>query len=53
VLGSEAAGILKGADEARKAEFEKWLPVTLSTDHDEAVDFSKTVYGKELLGQKS
>jgi NAD(P)-dependent dehydrogenase (short-subunit alcohol dehydrogenase family) len=53
VLGSEAAGILKGADEARKAEFEKWLPVTLSTDHDSAVDFSKTSYGKELLGQKS
>lgn len=53
VLGSEAAGILKSADEARKAEFEKWLPVTLSTDHDEAVDFSKTIYGKELLGQKS
>ena len=53
VLGSEAAGILKGADEARKAEFEKWLPVTLSTDHDEAADFSKTFYGKELLGQKS
>lgn len=53
VLGSEAAGILKGADEARKAEFEKWLPVTLSTDHDDAIDFSKTSYGKELLGQKS
>ena len=53
VLGSEAAGILKSADEARKAEFEKWLPVTLSTDHDEAVDFSKTSFGKELLGQKS
>jgi NAD(P)-dependent dehydrogenase (short-subunit alcohol dehydrogenase family) len=53
VLGSEAAGILKAADEARKAEFEKWLPVTLSTDHDEAVDFSKTSFGKELLGQKS
>jgi len=53
VLGSEAAGILKSADEARKAEFEKWLPVTLSTDHDEAADFSKTLYGKELLGQKS
>jgi NAD(P)-dependent dehydrogenase (short-subunit alcohol dehydrogenase family) len=53
VLGSEAAGILTAADEARKAEFEKWLPVTLSTDHDEAADFSKTIYGKELLGQKS
>jgi len=53
VLGSEAAGILKSADEARKAEFEKWLPVTLSTDHDEAINFMETTYGKELLGQKS
>jgi NAD(P)-dependent dehydrogenase (short-subunit alcohol dehydrogenase family) len=46
VLGSEAAGILKQADEVRKAEFEKWLPVTTSTDHDEAVNFLETETGK-------
>lgn len=53
ILGSEAAAMLQHADEARKAEFEKWLPVTLSTDHDEAVNFTETSYGRELLGQKS
>jgi NAD(P)-dependent dehydrogenase (short-subunit alcohol dehydrogenase family) len=53
VLGSEAAGMLKQADENRKAEFEKWLPVTLSTDHDEAINFLETEYGKELLGKKN
>jgi NAD(P)-dependent dehydrogenase (short-subunit alcohol dehydrogenase family) len=53
ILGSEAAGMLKKADEQRKAEFEKWLPVTLSTDHNEAVNFLETDYGKELLGKKN
>ncbi|OQP55840.1 short-chain dehydrogenase/reductase [Niastella yeongjuensis] len=52
ILGSEAAGMLKQADENRKAEFEKWLPVSLSTDHDEAINFLETEYGKELLGKK-
>jgi NAD(P)-dependent dehydrogenase (short-subunit alcohol dehydrogenase family) len=52
VLGSEAAGMLRNADEARKAEFEKWLPVTLSTDHDEAINFLETDYGKSILGGK-
>jgi NAD(P)-dependent dehydrogenase (short-subunit alcohol dehydrogenase family) len=46
VLGSEAAGILQQADAARKAEFEKWMPVTVSTDHDEAVNFFETEAGK-------
>lgn len=53
VLGSEAAGLLKQADADRKAEFEKWLPVTLSTDHDEAHNFLETDYGKSILGGKS
>lgn len=52
VLGSEAAALLKIADEARKAEYEKWLPVTTSTDHDEAGDFLNTDYGKALTGDK-
>lgn len=53
VLGSEAAGMLKQADENRKAEFEKWLPVSLSTDHKEATNFLESEYGKELLGKKN
>jgi NAD(P)-dependent dehydrogenase (short-subunit alcohol dehydrogenase family) len=53
VLGSEAAGMLQSADKARKAEFEKWLPVTVSTDHDEAPNFLETEYGKSLLAGKS
>ena len=46
VLGSEAAAILRQADADRKAEFEKWMPVTLSTDHTEAVNFFETEAGK-------
>jgi NAD(P)-dependent dehydrogenase (short-subunit alcohol dehydrogenase family) len=53
ILGSEAAGMLRNADETRKAEFEKWLPVTLSTDHDDAGNFLETSYGKQLLGKKN
>jgi len=51
ILGSEAAGMLRNADESRKAEFEKWLPVTLSTDHEEAANFLETTFGKQLLGE--
>src|SRR5882757_6292389 len=54
VLGSEAAAMLKAADAARKAEFEKWMPVTISTDHDDAVNFFETEAGKGFLaGAKS
>jgi len=49
VLGSEAVGILKQADTARIAEFEKWMPVSLSTDHDEAEDFLETTLGKTFI----
>lgn len=45
ILGSDAVGILQQADEARKAEFEKWMPVSLSTDHDEAENFFETEIG--------
>lgn len=34
VLGSDAVGILKQAEIIRKEEYEKWIPVTLSTDAD-------------------
>jgi len=49
VLGSDAAGILKAADERRKEEFEKWMPITLSTDHDTATNFLETAQGKAIL----
>lgn len=49
VLGSEAIGILKNADETRTAEREQWLEVSLSTDHDEAVNFFETAQGKSYL----
>jgi NAD(P)-dependent dehydrogenase (short-subunit alcohol dehydrogenase family) len=49
VLGSEAAGFLQQADATRKAEFEKWLPVTKSTDADDAQNFLETDAGKALL----
>lgn len=45
VLGSEAVALLKQADEIRNAEFEKWMPVSISTDHDEATDFLSTPLG--------
>jgi NAD(P)-dependent dehydrogenase (short-subunit alcohol dehydrogenase family) len=51
VLGSEAAALLRQADASRKAEFEQWLPITLSTDHDEAEDFLATEMGKAISGE--
>jgi NAD(P)-dependent dehydrogenase (short-subunit alcohol dehydrogenase family) len=46
VLGSEAADMLKYVDAMRKAEFEQWLPVSVSTDADDAVNFLETEAGK-------
>jgi len=34
VLGSDAAGILDQVNQSREAEYQQWLPVTLSTDSD-------------------
>jgi len=48
VLGSEAIGMLKHADAARTAEMEKWMEVSLSTDHDEAENFLDTDLGKSF-----
>jgi NAD(P)-dependent dehydrogenase (short-subunit alcohol dehydrogenase family) len=48
VLGSEAIGILKRADAARSAELEKWLTVSLSTDHNEAENFFESELGKVM-----
>jgi NAD(P)-dependent dehydrogenase (short-subunit alcohol dehydrogenase family) len=52
VLGSEAIARLKLADAARSAELEKWIPVGLSTDHNEAQDILQTELGKQLYGLK-
>lgn len=49
ILGSESVGILTQADAVRKAEFDKWLAVSLSTDHDEAENFFETEQGKTYL----
>lgn len=46
VLGSEAIAILQQADRTRQAELERWLPVSLSTDHDDATDFFESEVGK-------
>ncbi|HJY12739.1 MAG TPA: hypothetical protein VJ304_08125, partial [Flavobacterium sp.] len=46
VLGSEAIGILKNADQSRTEEMEKWIDVSLSTDHDDAGSFFDTAQGK-------
>jgi NAD(P)-dependent dehydrogenase (short-subunit alcohol dehydrogenase family) len=51
VLGSEAIGMLKHADAARTAEMEKWLSVSISTDHDEAENFLETEAGKAMLAE--
>lgn len=52
VLGSEAIGILQRADEARQAELTKWLPVSMSTDHDAAEDFFESEAGKAFQRMK-
>ncbi|PTQ99952.1 short-subunit dehydrogenase [Mucilaginibacter yixingensis] len=52
VLGSEAIGFLKNADEARCEEMEKWLPVSISTDHTESDNFLETDLGKSYLVRK-
>jgi len=53
VLGSEAIGMLKQANTARQAEMEKWMPVSISTDHDNAVNFLETEAGKKFYGPKN
>ena len=52
VLGSEAISILKDANNKRDDEMEKWLSVSLSTDHDDATNFLNTDQGRSMLNQK-
>ncbi|RYG10355.1 MAG: SDR family NAD(P)-dependent oxidoreductase, partial [Chitinophagaceae bacterium] len=49
VLGSEAIGMLKHADATRTAEMEKWMDVSLSTDHDDSTNFLDTDLGKSFI----
>jgi len=51
VLGSEAIGILKAANESRQAELDVWLETSLSTDHDESKNFLDTPQGKWYTGK--
>ncbi|MDQ4141291.1 MAG: oxidoreductase [Bacteroidota bacterium] len=53
VLGSEAIGFLKSANAAREAEMEKWLPVSLSTDANDAENFLETEAAKMFLRTKN
>ncbi|OUJ74528.1 oxidoreductase [Hymenobacter crusticola] len=46
VLGSEAVAFLQQADADRKAELERWLPISVSTDADDAENFLETEIGK-------
>jgi NAD(P)-dependent dehydrogenase (short-subunit alcohol dehydrogenase family) len=52
VLGSEAIGMVQQAYVAKNEELEKWLPVSTSTDADDAVDFTQTAMGKSFFGTK-
>lgn len=48
VLGSEAIGMLKYEDARRTEEMEKWMAVSLSTDHDESTNFLDSELGKSF-----
>lgn len=50
VLGSEAIGMLKAANENRQTEMDTWMEVSLSTDHDESQNFLDTPQGKWYTG---
>jgi len=50
LLGSDAVGILKQVEAGRQAEMEKWLPLSLSTDHDDAEDFLQSDLGRLITG---
>jgi NAD(P)-dependent dehydrogenase (short-subunit alcohol dehydrogenase family) len=52
VLGSEAVGLIQQADADRKAELEQWLPVSVSTDADDAEKFLESEIGKFYMKQK-
>lgn len=48
ILGSEAIGILQNADKNRTEEMEKWMNVSLSTDHEDSGSFFDSAQAKWL-----
>lgn len=52
VLGSEAIGILQIADQNRTEEMEKWMNVSLSTDHVDSESFLDSAQAKWFSGKK-
>jgi len=52
VLGSEAVGMIKQANILRNEEMEKWIPVSFSTNADDAEDFTQTEIGRSFFGVK-
>jgi NAD(P)-dependent dehydrogenase (short-subunit alcohol dehydrogenase family) len=49
LLGSEAVAITEHAENARRAELEKWRSVSVSTDRDGIPSFLDTEFGKAYL----
>ena len=52
ILGSEAVNLLKKSEAVKQAEFEKWLPVSVSTDHGEASNFLDTPLSQLIAGEQ-
>ena len=52
VLGSEAIALIKQAEALRSEEMEKWLPVSFSTNADDAENPLETEMGKALFASK-
>lgn len=52
VLGSEAIGILQNADQIRTEEMEKWMNVSLSTDHEDSGSFFDSAQGKWYVNKE-
>ena len=52
LLGSEAVAITEYAENARRAELEKWRLVSVSTDRDGVPNFLDTEFGKRYLSNR-
>jgi NAD(P)-dependent dehydrogenase (short-subunit alcohol dehydrogenase family) len=52
VFGSEAVAMIKQANTLRSEEMEKWLPVSFSTNADDAEDLTKSELGRSFFGAK-
>jgi NAD(P)-dependent dehydrogenase (short-subunit alcohol dehydrogenase family) len=53
ILGTDAIGMFKQNEAVKQAEFEKWLPVSISTDHENAVNFFESNVGEFLSTEKA